>query len=160
MHQFGYRMRIEAEMLFRDHGDEAGTGLESRVVELAIALILLEMSRIGRGQKSALVVIEPPGDFGRAGVFEINDGILIAVELFFVEKSARAMEKPGVDELRVIANPLPVKAAEQGCRRSAVETLIVIKDTHSQDLPSFPRTGVKNNYVRPSPPRTPSIRSR
>ena len=46
--QFRHRSRIEAEAFFRDHGDEAGAGFEIRIVEFAVALILLEVGGIGR----------------------------------------------------------------------------------------------------------------
>jgi hypothetical protein len=52
------------------------------------------------------VVIEPPGDFGRTGILEIDDGILVAVELLLVEKSARAMQQAGVDEVDIAADSL------------------------------------------------------
>ena len=48
MHQFGNRCRVEAKALLGDGGDEAGAGLEIRIVELAGALILFEMSGVLR----------------------------------------------------------------------------------------------------------------
>src|SRR5208282_5926357 len=137
--QFRHRARIEAEALFRDHGNKTCAGFEIRIVELAVALILLEVGGIGGGKKSALVVIEPPGDFGRTGILEIDDGILVAVELLLVEKSAGAMQQAGVEKVDVAANSFPVETREQGCRARPVKTLVVIKDPHSQI--SFPLPG-------------------
>ena len=45
--QFRHRTGIEAEALFGDHGNKTGAGLEIRIVELAVALILLEVGGIG-----------------------------------------------------------------------------------------------------------------
>ena len=112
--EFGDRARIEAKALFGDHGDEAGAGLESRIVELAVAPVLFEVGGVGRGKKGAFVVIEPPGDFGRTGVLEIDDGILVAVELRLVEKSARTMQQAGVNEIHIAADAFPVETGEQG----------------------------------------------
>ena len=36
--------------------------LKARIVELAVALVLLEMGRVFRSQEGALMVIEPPGN--------------------------------------------------------------------------------------------------
>src|ERR1035441_3220867 len=130
--QFRYRARIKPEALLRDHGDEAGAGLESRIVELAVALILLEVGGIVWGKKSAFVMIEPPGDLGGAGILEIDDGILVAVELLLVEKSSGAMQQAGIDEVHIAADSFPIETGEQGGRACAVKTLVVIKDPHSQ----------------------------
>jgi hypothetical protein len=92
-------------------------------------------------------VIEPPGDVGRTGVLEIDDGILVAVKLFLIEKSARTMQEAGVHEVDIAADSFPVETCEQGCRASPIKTLVVIKNPHSQA--GFPHPvsgrGVKNN---------------
>ena len=144
--QFGDWARIEAEAFFRNHGNETGAGFERRIVELAVALILLEVGGVGGGKKSAFVVIEPPGDFGRTGILEIDDGILVAVELLLVEKSAGTMQQAGVNEVHIAADSFPVETAEQGGRASPVKTFVVIKDPHSQIgfLTRFSGREVKN----------------
>src|SRR5689334_192031 len=55
MNELRNRFGIESETLLGNHGDEAGARLEVRIVKLAIALVLFEMGRIGRSEKSALV---------------------------------------------------------------------------------------------------------
>src|ERR1019366_10471106 len=124
--------RIEAEAFFRHHRNETRAGLESRIVELTVALILLEGGGIGRRKKSAFVVIEPPVDVGRTGILEIDDRILVAVELLLVEKSARTMQQAGEYEVHIAADSFPVETGEQGRRGSPVKTLVVIEDPHSQ----------------------------
>ncbi len=79
--QFRHLAGIEAKPLFGNHGNETGAGLEGRIIELAVALILLEVGGVVGRKKSAFVVIEPPGDFGRTGILEIDNGILVAIEL-------------------------------------------------------------------------------
>ena len=98
MHQVGYRRGIETEALLGDHGDETGAGFEIGIVELAIALVLLEVGGVGGSQECALVMIEPPGDFGRAGILEVDDGVFVAIELLFIEQCAGAMQQAGEDE--------------------------------------------------------------
>src|SRR5208282_6798241 len=110
--QLRHRAWIEAEAFFRHHGDKTRARLEGRVVELAVALILLEVGRVSGGKKGAFVVIEPPGNFGRTGILEIDDHILVAVELMLVEKGARAMQQSGVDEVHVTADSFPVETGE------------------------------------------------
>jgi len=57
------------------------------------------------------------------------------------------MQQAGVDELHVAADAFAVEAGEQGGGARSVKTLVVIKDSHSQDgFPSrFYRLVVKNN---------------
>jgi hypothetical protein len=45
-------------------------------------------------QERALMMIEPPGQFRRVAVFEIDDGVLVAVEQPGVKQRARAMVPP------------------------------------------------------------------
>src|ERR1700733_10915196 len=78
------------------------------------------------------MVIEPPGNFRRAGIFEIDDGVLIAIKLRFIEQRARAMEEAGIDEVHVAAHAFAIKAAEERRRACPVKTLVVIKNPNSQ----------------------------
>ncbi len=132
MDQIGHGRGIEAEALLRDHGNEAGAGLEIGIVELAVALILLEVLGIIGGEEGALVMVEPPGNFGRAGVFEVDDGVLVAVELLFIEQRSGAMDEAGELELGIAADALAVKAGKQRGGGGSVKAFIVIEDPNSQ----------------------------
>jgi len=79
-------------------GEEAGAGDVLGVEEAmaciaaighAVEVILVVL----RGEESAEVVIEPPGDFGRGGVFEVDDGVLVAGEVGFVKEGAGAVDE-------------------------------------------------------------------
>jgi len=59
------------------------------------------------------VMVEPPGDFGRAGILEIHDGVFVTIEVVFVKKRAGAMQQAGEHELDIVADPFPVKAREE-----------------------------------------------
>ena len=91
VNQFRDRPGIEAETLLGHGRNETGAGLEVGIIELAIALVLLEVGGIGGREECALVMVEPPGDLRRTGIFEIDDRVLIAVEIFFVEQGAGAV---------------------------------------------------------------------
>src|SRR5947209_1723756 len=104
MHQFRERRWIESEALFGNGRNEAGAGFEIWVVKLAIARVLLEVRGIRRRQKSALMVVKPPCDLRRTGIFEIYDGIFIASKIGFVEQCARPVKQTGIDEFDIIAN--------------------------------------------------------
>jgi hypothetical protein len=99
-------------------------------------------------EKSALMMIEPPGNFGRAGVFEIDDGVFVPREMGFVEQGSGAMQQAGELKLHVAANALAVKAGEDRGRRSSVETFVVIENFNFQ---SIPQTGADF-----PPPETPA----
>src|SRR5580698_878081 len=109
LNQFGHGRGIQAKALLADHGDETGAGLEVGIVKLFIALIALEVLGIVGRQEGALVVIEPPCDFGRTGVFEIDDGIFIAVELLFVKQRSGTVYEAGKNKFGVVANAFAVK---------------------------------------------------
>jgi len=130
--EVGHRGGIEAEALLRDHGDKAGAGLEARIVELAVALVLFKVGGIGRREKRAFVMIEPPGKLRRTGILEIDDGVFVAIELDVLEQRPGAMQQPGEGEFGVGANALAVKAGKQCGRGCAVETFVVIKNLNSQ----------------------------
>jgi hypothetical protein len=68
------------------------------------------MGCVRSGKESALVMIKPPGDLRRAGIFEINDGVFVPVKVGFIEQRPGAMQEPGKNEFAVVANPLSVKA--------------------------------------------------
>jgi len=82
--EVGDRSGIETVTRRGDVGQEAGAGGVGGIEELAGAAdrVLLagqEMLVILRGEEGRLVMIEPPSDAGRGRVFEINDGVFVAV---------------------------------------------------------------------------------
>src|SRR5271163_3245627 len=85
------------------------------------------------------MMIEPPRNLGRTGVFEIDDGILVAVEMGFVKQRSGAMHETGEDELGVSANALAIKTGEQRRGASSVETFVVVKDSDFQCTPQATR---------------------
>src|SRR5208282_881509 len=77
-------------------------------------------------------MVEPPGDFGRIGIFEIHNGIFFAIKVLFVKQRTGAVQQAGENELDVAANPFTVETGEKRCRRSAVKTFVVIEHPNSQ----------------------------
>jgi hypothetical protein len=116
VNEIGHGLRIEAEALFGDRRDEAGTGFEIGIVEFAIALILLEVRCVRGREECALVMIEPPSDFGRAGILEVHNGVFIAIEMILVKQSPGAVQQAGEHELHVAADPFAVETGEKRCR--------------------------------------------
>jgi hypothetical protein len=82
------------------------------------------------------VVIEPPGNPGRGGVLEINDGIFVAGKLALVKERAGAMNQAVVLIAGAGSDTLTMEAREQRGRASSVEAFVVIKDANPQDLNS------------------------
>jgi len=138
MHQLGHGRGIKTETLLRDHGDETGARLEIGIVELAVALVLFEVLGVGGREEGALVMVEPPGNFGRTGVFEIDDGVFVAVELILIEQSTGAVDEAGEDEIGVAPNALAVKAGKQRRGRGSVKAFVVIENSYSQEIPQSP----------------------
>src|SRR5438477_7253806 len=113
VHQIGYRSGIETETLLRNGGDEAGAGLEIGIVKLAVALVLLEVGGVCRREERALVMVEPPSDFGRTGILEVHDSVFVAVKLLLVKQGSGAVQQAGKNEADVVADAFPVKTRKQ-----------------------------------------------
>ena len=59
------------------------------------------------------MMVEPPGDFGRGGVFEVDDSILVAGEFTFVKQSSSAVDQAVVFVNGVGRDALAMEAGEQ-----------------------------------------------
>jgi hypothetical protein len=81
------------------------------------------------------MMIEPPGNLGRTGVFEIDDGVFITVEMRLVEERAGAMQQAGKNEFGVVANAFAIEAGKQCGGAGPVETLVVIENFDFQSIP-------------------------
>src|SRR3954452_7354628 len=97
------------------------------------------MGSVFGSEERALVMIEPPRNFLRRGVFEVEDGIFVAIKIFFVEQSAGTMHEARVAELHVAFHALSIEPRKDSRRTSAVETLIVIEDPNLQPIPLRPK---------------------
>ncbi len=93
------------------------------------------MLGVGWREECALVMVEPPGNFGRTGVLEVDDGVFFAVELLFVEQRAGAVDQAGKDELGVAADAFAIEAGKYGGGTSSVKTFVVIENANSQGTP-------------------------
>jgi hypothetical protein len=101
------------------------------------------------------VVVEPPGKPRIARVFEIHNGIFIAVEQAGVEQLGRLVRHPGVAKLRIRVNCARDKAAEVRGGGRAVKTVVVVEHAfqhgriESGKPPSLPESGEKCKSSRP-----------
>ncbi len=118
---------LKPQRFARHLGDKRRARLVSGVVELAPAGIPPEVLGVLRRQKRALVMVEPPGEPRIARVLEIDNGVLVAIEQAGVEQLGRLVRHSRVSELRIRVNRARDKAAEEGGRGGAVETMIVIQ---------------------------------
>ena len=90
---------------------------------------------LGR-EEGRLVVIEPPGDLGRGGVLEIDDGVFVAGEVALVKQGAGAMDKAVILIVSSRVDALAMEACEERSRACTVKTFVVIKDADPQKLSS------------------------
>ena len=68
------------------------------------------MAGVFRGQEGALMMIEPPGQLRVAGVLEVDDGVLVAVEQAVFEDLRGPVCHAGVLEARRPGGMLPGKS--------------------------------------------------
>src|ERR1700731_2300297 len=106
------------------------------------------MRGVVRREKRALMMVEPPCNFRRVRILEIDDGILLTVEMRFVKQRSSAMEQPGKLKVHIAADALAVEAGEERRRRRSVETLVVVENFDFQSIPRLPRISAARN--RPS----------
>jgi hypothetical protein len=101
-------------MFARDVGDQFRAGFILRTVELVAAAILSEVLCVRGSEKRALVMVKPPGDARRAGIFEIHDGIFVAVEQRFGKGMSRLVRHSRKMEFRPGMDAFPEKPVKHG----------------------------------------------
>jgi hypothetical protein len=88
------------------------------------------------GEEGGLVMVEPPGDAGRGGVLEIDDGVFVAGEFALVKERTGAMDQAVILVGCAGVDALAMEASKQRGRTGAVETFVVVKDANPQKLSS------------------------
>jgi hypothetical protein len=86
------------------------------------------------------MVVEPPGDFARGRVLEIDNGILVAGKIVLVKQGAGAVQQAHIFKLDIVPNTLAIEAREEGGGASSIKTAVVIENAnvHSDSLIFFP----------------------
>ena len=153
MNQLGHRSRVETVARLGDMSQKTCARSVVRIEELPscagrVALAGQKVFMILRRKECRLVVIEPPGDFGRRRIFEVDDRVFIAREFAFVEERSGAMHQPVIPVACVWRNALAMKSREQGGRASSVKTLVVIEDANSQNVDPPGGTTLKTGTVQ------------
>jgi hypothetical protein len=82
-------------------------------------------------------MIKPPRDLRGTRIFEVDDGIFIAIEMGFIEERSGAMQQAGKLEFHVASDALAIEAREERRRRCSVETLIVVENFDFQSIPQL-----------------------
>jgi hypothetical protein len=93
-------------------------------------------------------MVEPPGKPRIAGVFEIHDGVFVAVEQPRLEELRSSMGHSRVSKFRIRVNSPRDEAAEKGSRRCPIKTMVVVQHSfqHVQDKENLPAClNVKGN---------------
>jgi hypothetical protein len=112
-------------LLGRHVGKELGARFVGGVVEFFAGMVVAELVGIARGEEGALVVVEPLRELRGAGIFEVNDGVFIAIEDSIFERTRGFVSHACVKEFGVVVDAFAVEAREDGGRRSSVEASVV-----------------------------------
>jgi len=123
---------LETKALAGGFGDELSAGAEVRPVEFFAAMIVPEMFCIRFRKKGALMMIKPPRQAIRAGIFEIDDRVFVRVEQSRIKQLPCAVHQAAIAKLRLGIDALPVEAREHCRRAGSVKTPIMKtnKDCH------------------------------
>jgi hypothetical protein len=92
------------------------------------------------GEEGGLMMVEPPGDFWRGRVFEVDDRILVAAELSLVKQRAGTMDEAAVLVAGTWGDALAMKAREQRRGTGSVKAFVVVEDPNPQEQHSLDRT--------------------
>src|SRR5438309_3113588 len=125
-------MGIKAKFLLCHMRQKFGAGSVFRVEKLPAFIAKAIMVRVFRREECALMMVKPPGDLWRRGIFKIDDGVLVAIEISLIEESARAMDQSGELEVHVRPDAFAVEARKQRGRGRPVKTFAVKKDPDLQ----------------------------
>src|SRR4051812_22191503 len=130
--QFFHWTWIKAEFLLRHMRQKLGAGLVLRIEKLLALVAQAIVLRIFRREKSALMMVKPPGDLGRSGILEVDDGVLVAIEIRFIEERACAMHQPCELEFNIRPDAFAIEAGKQRRRGCSVKAFAVKKDPDFQ----------------------------
>ena len=111
--------------------DEFCAGMKFRAEEFLSARVPAKVFRIRLRDERALVMVKPPGQAVAWGIFEIDDGVFIAIENTYVKQLPGPVHHPGVVELGLGINAGAIETREHGGRTGAIKTLIVKADADS-----------------------------
>ena len=122
---------------------ETGAGGVGGIEELALGALRI----LAAGEKVGVVlgceeggemVVEPPGDPGRRGIFEVDNGVFVAGEVALVEKRASAMHQ-AVELISgwncTIGDAFAMEPCKQRSGAGPVKAFVVIEDSNLQYVP-------------------------
>jgi hypothetical protein len=109
-----------------------GAGFVFRVEKFLALITQAIVLRIFWREKSALVMVKPPGNLRGSGILEIDNGVLVAIKIGLIKERARAMHKSGELEVHVRPDAFAVETRKQRGRGRPVKTFAVKKDPDLQ----------------------------
>jgi hypothetical protein len=139
LHQLGKIGCVVSEALARDIGDKHSAGAIGRIVKLMAAMIVPEVLGVLRAQERALMMVEPPGEPRVGRIFEIDDGVHIAIEKPILKELGRFVSQAGEFKICGRSVLIPIKTAKVSRRGSTVETVVVIENSHPHEFMSLKR---------------------
>src|ERR1700733_15090610 len=125
MDQLGQRLRIKSEFFGSDVSQKLRAGLVFRVVEFFAGVVSAKMLGVLRRQERALMMVEPPRQQRRTGVFEVHNRVFVAVKNSILERMRSLVGHSRVINLRVRMNAFAVEAFENRSRGRSIETSVM-----------------------------------
>src|SRR5579875_444279 len=135
--QFGEGPGVESKFFSGNGGKKFRAGFVARVIKLLAGAVLTEVLGVGRRKEGALMVVKPPSKARRAGIFEIDDCIFVAVENSRVEGLRSAVNHATVAKFRTRVDAFAVEARKHGSRCGAIEAFVMKTDPDFHSGPAF-----------------------
>ena len=126
---------VKSEFFGSDGREKFCAGFIGGIVELFPGMIVPEVFGVFRLQERALMMVEPPGQQRGAGIFEIDDGVFVAVERAVFKGRRGLVRHSGVAEFRVGVDALAIEARKYGGGGGPVEAFVVKTDSNHHCVP-------------------------
>jgi len=111
-----------------DCGNELGAGSVIRFIKHVRPGMRTKVFGVSRREEGALVMVKPPGDFGRIGIFEVDDDVLIAVEETGFPGLGSAVGHAAEAKFGSRVKSFAIESDKKCRRSSAVKTAVVVTE--------------------------------
>src|SRR5262249_35386619 len=121
-------------------GNQQGAGFIVGLVEHVRSALLFEVLGVRYRQKSALMMVEPPGYLGRIRILEVHNYVLVAVEKVPFPGLHRAVGHSREMKIGMSIKPFAIETVEEGGRSGTIKTAVVKAQSyfgHGREIRAF-----------------------
>jgi len=126
-------------MLLDHLHDELGARAICRIMEFPAAPIGAEVGFVLPAEECTLVMIEPPGQARIAGIFKIDNSVLVPIKLDIKEQLAGTMGEALIFKFTIPVDCIQIEVAEYSCGSQSIEAIVMKIYLHHPHITSGSR---------------------